>query len=185
MPPPLNSHVPVAGLNKNRARSQSHPQRRPRAYTHICNVKNAADYAEKLKTLTTMQIDSQSERHLEPSRSISTTIQTDAFLQQKTIIASNACAFRVNTNQFLRFNKNASGRNSDFTHRLRNSSTVVNSIASTIAIQRQYATSYLHNPNNPFLRQSIFPPFSAIRSVSSLLRLLLKPRLEMNLSRRP
>ena len=31
-----------------------------------------------------MQIDSQSEGHLEPSRSISTTIQTDVFPQQKT-----------------------------------------------------------------------------------------------------
>ena len=53
-----------------------------------------------------MQIDSQSEGHLESSRSISTTIQTDAFsTTENTIIASNACAFRVITNQFLRFQR--------------------------------------------------------------------------------
>ena len=81
MPPPLISHVPVAGLTKTEP-GHNPTLKDDRGSTHAYMSKNASNYAEKLKTLTTMQIDSQSERHLEPSRSISTTIQTDAFPQQ-------------------------------------------------------------------------------------------------------
>ena len=114
---------------------------------------------------------------------------------ENTIIASNACAFRVITNYFSR-SKNASGRNHDFTHRLRNSSTVVNSIASTIAIQKQYHITFIQSKqsvastihsklSHTFPQQSMFRLFSAVRSVSSLFGLLLEQPLETNLSRRP
>ena len=60
-----------------------------------------------------MQSDSQSERHLEPSRSISTTIQTDAFPQH------NYCfkCVRISRHHKSIFEiqkKIASGRNANF-----------------------------------------------------------------------
>jgi inorganic triphosphatase YgiF len=70
--------------------------------------KNAADYAEKLKTLTT--IDNANQQSVgKASRAFSLYLNYNTNRRfsttENTIIASNARAFRVITNQFLRFQK--------------------------------------------------------------------------------
>jgi hypothetical protein len=111
MPPPLISHVPVAGLNKNRARSQSHPQRRPRVYTHIQCIRlcrEIKNYYRQCKSTVSR-------------KGISSLLALSQLQYKQTLFHNskhNYCfkCVRISRHHKSIFEipKNASGRNSDF-----------------------------------------------------------------------
>jgi hypothetical protein len=109
--PPLISHVPVAGLNKNRARSQSHPQRRPRVYTHIQCIRlcrEIKNYYRQCKSTVSR-------------KGISSLLALSQLQYKQTLFHNrkhNYCfkCVRISRHHKSIFEipKNASGRNSDF-----------------------------------------------------------------------